>query len=84
LAAKRHDSILESSELLIKIRAVHHPACNAIVALVERIPPFIVGVALLDLVDGFQRNFTLKLGDLGLTRYMRISVSYKVCTAMVI
>ena len=69
---------------MIKIRAVHHPACNAIVALVERIPPFIVGVALLDLLDGFQGSFTLKWGDLGLSSGMRISVSYKVCTAMVI
>jgi hypothetical protein len=84
LAAKRHDRILDSSELLIKIRAVHHPACYAIVALVEGIPPFIVGVPLLNLLDGFQGIFTLKCGDLRLSSCMRIFVSYKVCTAMVI
>jgi hypothetical protein len=69
---------------MIKIRAIHHPACYAIVALVERIPPFIVGVPLLNFLDGFQGIFTLKWGDLGLSSDMRIFISYIVCTAMVI
>jgi hypothetical protein len=75
---------LDASDLLIQISAVHHPACNAIVALVEGTPPFIVRVPLLHLLDGLQGNSALKRGYLGLSSDLRICVSYKECSTLMI
>jgi hypothetical protein len=75
---------LDAPDLLIQISVVHHPACNAIVALVKGTSPFIVGVPLLHLLDCFQGNMTLKRGDLGLSSDMRICVSYKECATLMI
>lgn len=75
---------MDASDLLIQIRDVNHPTCYAIVALVEGTPPFIVGVPLLHLFDGFQGRSAMKRGDLRLSCDMRICVSYKECTTLMI